>query len=355
MGLITGRFFVTAIADGQTIHGTLTANKSLVQRWTGQTAVPDWTAAGEARVVTLTVYKGKTITRPTSVKWFLNNQELSSGGGITIDNAKDQPTITIAKNLASSMNVDLDVLTFTGNVESNGNTIPFSASIDIKLAYVSGSGYTGIIEFLSNSDITKAQPYVILIPRLYKEADEVANSGFTPMWYFNNDTLITGSTTVPGVSIINNVTKDGKTYNNCLKVEEKAVTDYTVVRCDFKVGSKVETSDRVGIDDTVDEEYLWITYNGTEARSAALSPSQSVTFKMWVATMDDPTETKYRAMFTKYRITAYNSNGVVISGYNNKDITETDGSYKCGSVTFDYNTVYNNGGDISVIVSASNS
>lgn len=355
MGNIVGRFFVTAIADGMTIHGNLTTDKSLVQRWSGAVAVPDWTVAANQPTVTLTVYRGAALANVSDIKWFINGTQItSSDTRFAIGTSGGKPTLKIVKNLASSTNADVDVISVTGKAESNGNGVDFSTSIDVKLGYISGSGYTGVVEFLDNSDITAGQPSVTLIPRLYKESGEVANSGFSPRWFFNDATQITGSTTVDGVSIVNGVSKGGVSYNNCLKVEERAVTDYSVVRCDFYVGSEKVTAERVGIDDTVDEEYLWITYNGAEAKSASLAQGQSVTFKMWVATKDNPAETKYRSLFTRYRITAYNSAGAVISGWSNKEITSADGSYKCGLQAFDWNFVNTNGGDISVVVTASN-
>lgn len=354
MGQITGRFFVTAIADGMTIHGSLTSDKSLVQRWSGVTPIPDWTQAANQPTITLTVYRGAALANLSDIEWFYNGVKVtSSDNRFVIGNSGGKPTIKIVKNLASSTNADIDIISVTGKAESNGNAVEFSSSIDIKLGYISGSGYVGVVEFLDNSDITVSQPSVTLIPRLYKEDGEVAQSSFTKKWFFNDATEIKSSTTVPGVSIVS-ATKDGVTYSGCLKVEEKAVTDYSIVRCDFYVGSEKVTTERVGIDDTVDEEYLWITNQNAECKSASLAQGQTATFKMWVATMDDPAESKYRAQYTVYRITAYNSQGNVISGYDNKVITAADGNYKCGLVSFDWNFVNTNGGDISVVVSASN-
>jgi hypothetical protein len=354
MGQITGRFFVTAIADGMTIHGSLTTDKSLVQRWSGAIVIPDWTQAANQPTITLTVYRGAELANLSYIEWFYNGVKVtSSDNRFVIGNSGGKPTIKIVKNLASSTNADIDIISVTGKVESNGNAIEFSSSIDIKLGYVSGSGYVGVVEFLDNSDITVNQPSVTLIPRLYKENGEVAQSSFTKKWFFNDATEITSDTSVPGVKLVSK-SKDGVSYSRCLEVGEKAVTDYSIVRCDFYVGSEKVTTERVGIDDTVDEEYLWIANQNAECKSASITQGQTATFKMWVATKDDPAESKYRAQYTVYRITAYNSQGDVISGYDNKVITAADGDYKCGLVSFDWNFVNTNGGDISVVVSASN-
>lgn len=345
MGQITGRFFITAIADGMTIHGSLAPNRSLVQRWNGAAATPDWTKTENQPTITLTVYRGSAIANVTSVKWYINDVEISSsdtGYTIVTPTSERKASLTIKKNLASSQNADIDVITCKGSVESNGSSIPFSVSIDVKLGYISGSGYTGIIEFLDNSDITVANNSVTLIPRLFKDTDE-ASGTFTVKWFLNDGTTAITTTDATQNAYITN--------GNRLVVKEAAVTDYMIVRCEFYVGGEKVATERVGIDDTVDGEYLWITYAGTEAKSASLSPGQQVTFKMWVATADNPNDTKYLDIYKVFRITAYNSAGNVISGYNNKTLTYSDGK---ASETFTYETVFNNGGDISVIVTASN-
>lgn len=347
MEQVSNRFFVSAITDGVTIHGSLRSDKSLVQAWNGG-CVPDWLDSNNQPTITLSLLKGSTPTVPTSgtVKWYINNQEITQSdtrfviGSYSADPLVS-PTLKIVKNLASSANVDLDIITCTGTVESGGVQVEFSASIEVKISTMAGSGYVGVVSFPDGSDISSPGQEIRLVPTLFRESGSVTD--FTVRWYFNG-------TEVTATSGTGN-RKSGKN----LIVTEAAVTDYVVVRCDYYVDNDLVTSEHVGVDDTQDVEFMYIQFNGANGNSASLHSGQSVTFDIWVAASDNPDDLNIISRFTKYEVQLLNSRGQSIQNFT--DITQTYSSgtrngKKHGVVAITYDQAQAAGGNITGIVRA---
>lgn len=342
MGTISNRFFVSAITDGVTLHGSLRADKSLVQAWNG-TAIPDWTIAANQPTITLSLLKGSTSVAPLSWKWFYNNVEITSSDTRFVmgTNAQGQPTLKIVKNLASSSNVDIDIITITGQVESAGVPVDFSSSIEVRISTLTGSGYVGVVSFPNGSDISQPGQEITLVPTLFKESGAV--SDFSVKWYVNDIeiTATSGSGT----------RKSGKN----LIITEGDVVDYAVVRCDFYVDGDMVTSEHVGVDDTQDVEYMYIQFNGANGNSASLHSGQTVTFDIWVAAADNPDDLNIMGRFTKYEVKLLNSAGSTIQNWT--DITQTYSSgsksgKKHGVVAVTFDQAQTAGGNITGIVRA---
>lgn len=349
MGKISNRFFVNAVVDGDTIHGSLRSDKSLVQMWTGAAAVPDWTVAANQPTITLTILRGSTYTVPVtgSVHWYLNGTEITNGSSYEIgtktvtyggQSISGVPYCKIKRNLASSSNVDMDIITCTGKIEVSGAAIDFSAEVEVKITNSAGKGYIGVISFPNGSDIDRAGQEITLVPSLYNETNNITN--FTVKWYFNGTEVTATSGTGNRIS--------GKN----LIVTEASVTDYAVVNCEFYVNGEVVATEFVGVDDTQDAEFMYIQYNGSDGKIASLHSGQTVTFDIWVGSSTDPQDTNIRPRYTTYKLTVLKSDGTVLSGYNQKNITANDGSYKKGTETFTYQQVYAAGGNITGIVTA---
>lgn len=375
MGTISNRFFVSAISDGSTIHGSLTSNNSLVQMW-GGAPIPNWATDPSSRpTITLSLLKGSTPTEPVSgtVHWYLNDTEITNGADYTITTTPHH-TLTIKKNLATGPQSDSDVIKCTGKVEVGGANIDFTAEILVRITQMSGSGWLGVVSFPHGSDISKvwksgdvvgSGSIIDLTPSLYKETSQVADGDYAVQWYFN------GSTTP--VRVVTTVPTDGHNYviGKTLYVTEPDVTDYAVIECRFYDGpnissASVATSEFVGVDDTQDVEYLWIfskvnTGVSASASRQSLHSGQSATFDIWVAASDNSYDSTLASRYTSYKLTLLNSEGSIISGYNEKNITTTgkpgdstkwSSNISYGHVVIDYDLANNNGGDLTGIVKA---
>ena len=365
MGQISNRFFVSAISDGSTIHGTLTSNNSLVQMW-GGSPIPNWeTDASTRPTITLSLLKGSSPTEPVagSVKWYLNDSQIYNGNDYTITTSPH--TLTIKKNLATGPTSDSDVIKCTGQVEIGGANIDFAAEVLVRITQMSGSGWLGVISFPHGSDISKAWAsgdtvgsgsIIDLVPTLYKETQQVASNKFSVKWFFNG-TEVTNTTAGEHNYV------SGKT----LYVTEKDVTDYAVVRCDYyDEQNSLATSEFVGVDDTQDVEYLWIFSKVGDGASASASrqslhKDQTATFDIWVAASNNQWDYSIASRYTSYSLTLLNSQGAVITGYNDKDIKTTgkpvDSSKWTNNISYGHTTVTydfanSNGGDITGIIKA---
>ena len=80
------------------------------------------------------------------------------------------PAIKIAKNVASSDNVDIDVIRFDGQKTLSTNPIRFTASIDVSITELLKGGYMGLIYLApgtTDKDISSKTDTVGLVARLY--------------------------------------------------------------------------------------------------------------------------------------------------------------------------------------------
>lgn len=316
MRTISNRFFITAIEDGTTLHGSLNATKTLTQAYSGGNAIPDWTSVDEQPIIYLSLFSGsKQVTNVDvgSIKWYCNNSPLVFTGGISqggifqTDTYLDSPALKIIKNFATADNV-VDTHTVTCSGTYNG--IEFSASIQIRVSVVSNNGYFGVLDFKDGKSVfTDDVDEIIINAHLYESGatDELPKGKYSVVWYLN-DVEKTGQ---------GNTETDGNYY---LKIPASQVTDNAIVRASFLVNNTVVYNTYVSIDDQTDSEYMYIQYNGANGQSATLRKDQSVTFDIWVGKMDNP---EAISNYKDFKIKLLDSNGSVytgnLEGINNAD------------------------------------
>ena len=191
MSSISNRFFVTALEDGTTLHGNLSATKPLSQGWNGTSAVPDWTQSANQPIIYLTLLNGTQIVQPTSnFKWLYNGTEITFGndnvstspvglfqkttytytyGGTQVT----MPALKVIGNLAGyGGNGDMDTITFDGAYSAEGSNISFQATAQIRVTQITKGGYLGLINFVNGvSDITASGQDITMYASLFGGED----------------------------------------------------------------------------------------------------------------------------------------------------------------------------------------
>lgn len=303
MSTVSNRFYVECIDDGATLHGQLLSNKSLTQAWTGTTAVPNWTTAANQPTIYVDLLDGNASVEPDSGgTWYYNGVALefdptthqdTTGkfeevttviiGDRTLTN---KTAIKIIDNIASSTDVDVDTITYRGTYTKGGAAIAFAATAQIRITGVSTSGVFGLIEFVGSNVVTEKNQVITMYGRLFDASGTELTSGFTTQWKKDGTSIGAGAA----------VTIDGTTYNNAKQVNESAITDNTIIECDFTyiVDSGGQQTSQTyaafeNIDDQTDPEQMYIQYNGSNDNSATLKPNGSITWYIWIGTQTDPT------------------------------------------------------------------
>lgn len=292
MSQISNRFFVTALDDGTTLHGNLASDKSLSQAWSGTAAIPNWTIASEQPTIYLTMLAGAELVQPKdNYKWLYNGQEITfndSGistnpvslfqkttknvtyGGVT----KTEPALKIIGNLASSSNVDVDMITFQGEYEIGGSAIAFSCDAQIRISTITGNGFLGVINFVDGkADIVEKGQVITMYGKLH-DASGAEVAGYSTKWYVNDSTTGTSGQTISG-------------HANAFQVTETQVVDHATIKCEFYTGTTLRCSAFAGVDDMQDPEFMYIQYNGANGNAASLRSGDTVTFYIWVGTRED--------------------------------------------------------------------
>lgn len=332
MGTVSSQFCVTSITDGMTIHGSLWADGTLTQwRANNGGVTPDWSVAANQPTIWLTVLKGSERVAPVTYKWYYNGQEVTAGDSRFQMAEQDDPsvpeeyivpTLRIKANLASSTNTDLDVITISGKIESNGNLIDFSAGIEIRIAPLTGSGYHADFYFPDGGAINEAGEHIRILPKLYKDTDEQQVSQYSVRWYVNYDQAVTAQHTEQAQAYSNigsskiKSTDSGNHY--CLWLYEGDVTDKTVVRCDFIVGGTVVLTFTQDVDDQQDPDMMYIAYGTSglyDGNPASLHKGEEVEFKFWMAENVNPTNMVINGRYTKYQLLLQDSAAKVITDW----------------------------------------
>lgn len=300
MSSISNKFFITAIEDGTTIHGTLSSTTSLSQSWNGSGCNPNWENSTESErpLIYLNLYKGNAYVGIANIynqKWYYNK----GGGEILLSfnpntglNTNDEcsgyfklvsdynphglivPAIRIMKNLASDENLDIDLIRFEGDYKESASASPinFSTSIQIRLTVVEGQGFFGVINAPQGTDLTQDQQSITLSGTLYKANSSV--SSYSIKWY------------------VNEVYKATTTGNNTITLTRADVTEYALVRAEFYEGEQaageVKFTEFIGIDDVIDDEILYVQYDGANDNGTSLRTGTFCTVRMWVGRKADP-------------------------------------------------------------------
>ena len=316
MSTISNRFFVTAIEDGATLHGSLNSTVPLAQGWNGSSAVPDWSAQGSHPMIYLTLMSGNTaVTASSTFNWKYNNNTIEfNQQGVSTDGkfsktttANGNPALVILENLATSASVNIDTITFEGSWSTSGGaSIPFTVSTQIRLYNLGETGYLGLIDYVGGKkDFTQKGDSVTLFVRLYSggQSTETSPSFYGANLYINgvNFSQMQHSSASTQTSVDGHL---GWILN------EADVTDNAIIRVDFLVESSVVFSAFDSIDDLQDPEYMYIQYNKANGQSATLRQGESVTFYIWVGRADEPTPDE---TFNSFKLKVLNAEGKVVT------------------------------------------
>lgn len=322
---ISNSFFVQVIEDGSSIRGEIRSTAPLAQAFNGGSCVPNWTPTGSNNPVVYIVLQngGSYVLPDNTYKWYYNDEEIlwdSNGKSLAMNNnglaagtfekvtnytpemyqsGQYVPAIKIAKNLASSDNVDIDVIRFDGQKTLSTNPIKFTASIDVSITELLNGGYIGLIylaQGTTDKDISSPTDTVGLQARLYNSDGNVVTSGVKYRW------------------LINDTEKVAKGTTSTLTVTASDIYDYGIVKCEFYITDNgVDTlvsSDYLEIDDTQDPQEMYFAYNGANGKAASLRSGESVTFNIWVANAGNPNQTQNPpdTSFTQWKVMLVDSN-----------------------------------------------
>ena len=407
MSSISNRFYITALEDGTTLHGNLSADQSLSQAWTGIGCTPNWELNGGVGTllqptIHLTLLSGATTVGASSIseqKWYYNNEEIYfmnetasltvpvQGGATTTlsgywskassdATSADKrffkynmtipgtstivPALRICSNVASSSNVDVDTIKFTGIYNTNGSSIDFAATIQVRITEIAANGYLGVINFVDGvSDITVSGQTLTLYGILYG-SDGNPDASVTTSWKLNNEANGHAGTTISG-------------YSNAFQVTEKDVVDHAIITCEFKRGNETVYTAYAAVDDMQDPEFMYIQYGTTTSNvgngnSASLRKGENAYFAIWVGRRDDPSVIKENdaVYYNDIKVKLLDGNGNVITavisgipnavdGWRTLQIESTDVNHNKDKalLTVSYDVVNQNGKNITGIIQAS--
>lgn len=380
MNQISNQFTLTAIQSNITIQGRLMVDGSTTQNYNPVSArcIPDWktTVAKRPKLYPI-IRRSAAYLSDASInnkKWYYNGDEILFNDDPEsanynkstnyLDSAGDPkfhrgtitkslggvsytlPCLTIVGNLANAENVDLDIITFEGTVELNGTQVAFPpCSIEVKISQMTTQGYLGLLSPESAIIAQKGDKATIAASLLNESGDPVE---CWVTWKRGDGTAITADGT--HIKITDTTGVNGV---HTIEVDDEAVTDNLVLRCDFYTDSRKRDQDRVttafaSVDDAQDPEYLFISLDGkTGDYSGQLYEGETVDVEMWVATLEAPTtpDTKW----TNFAIAVYNGKQeLVTEGVPTVTVTSNK-----GKATFSYQFLVNNcGGKCTGIVTA---
>ena len=312
MSTISNKFIVSIIEDGVTLHGELRATRSLTQAYKSGTCIPDWTDTSKQPVIYMTLMDGqKPQLINSGYKWYYNGAEITSTDTrfeILTNYQHDGrvvPALKIVQNLATSTNVDLDIITFKGTTTLSSNTVDVESSINVRITEWTSGGYLGVIDFANGrSDITRENLSVTAQGILYDDSGNPVN-GVTYKWFFEGDSP----------------SAQPRSTQSSFPITDSMVVDYVVVRCEFYT---TINNDQIlaytayaEVDDMQDPEYMWIKSNANNGNAASLRKDENVIFTICVGTQEDPTPI---TSWNSYKVKTLDSEGQVvnetsISGY----------------------------------------
>lgn len=373
MSTISNRFYCTVLEDGTTLHGNLVSDKSLSQSWNGSAASPNWAsptppsssnpAPFAEPTIWLTLLSGNTAVGSGSIsnqKWYYNSVEIpfmSTTSTLYYYSDKDQtqtasitgywskaedsdsdpdyrffkytetkngvstPVLRITSNFASSANVDMDEIKFSGSYVIDTAGVDFSSVAPIRITSVAPTSNIGVINFVNGiSDITSPDQTITLYGALYDSSGEIASDFYT-MWALNDGSYTRGGTYAG--------------YSDAFQVTAAQVTDHAMVTCKFyNTGGTLLYTAYAAIDDMQDPEYMYIQYNGNNGNAAALRSGQTATFQVWVGTRDSAevlgttTGGQFTPTYGTIKVKLIDGEGITIGGSEDTTSPKRSGSYE---------------------------
>lgn len=383
MSTISDRFFVTAIEDGTNVAAELRSTQPLRQSVSNSGIVPNWeTDVASQPTVFCIARNGGVVTVPNAGKWLYNDMELtfdetthlSTNTGYvgvfqetthtyTVGQTNySMPAVKIVKNLGSANNVDMDVISYHGQIVVSNTSLNFDVSLPIAITELKASGYQGVLLFdttngrgTSITSKTGNGSSVRILAKMYNNAAQYTGQ-HTCKWFLNESSTPFKTTTG---------TSEAAHYAD---VTEAMVTDYAVLRCEWYDTASTPNllcSAFIGIDDEQDPEKLWISY-GTgsgiaNGNSASLRKDESVEFVVWVGKQSDPTsvDTAYTTFSAKLldaegqplASTTFNDGDSSTNASGIIDITDSQNANH-GKIRLTWYDANNAGGNITGIVIA---
>lgn len=341
MDRVSNRFYAHLVKDGKDISAIIRCvNTSLAQsvdqagnctpNWNGNEQGHDTLPLIEAELKLSGKYK-----LPTNFEWRWNgatitfNGNNSSGAFVqTVNgtnypifvkgtNSNGMPTLTIQRNLArAAINVDNDIITLHGNLESGGVPLGFDISLPVRISEAAGTGWYGWIE--GDSAVTENHKTASLTAHL-KNGTSIQQQ-YTAKFY--RDGIDSDQSGVKTVLVNNGVASVSYT--------DSEITDNVVIRCDFYVDQNgtptLVDQAYYNVDDETDEMELQVsstTYTldendqnvtgtlGTGQSDVILREHQKTLFTFWMGHRMN--KTSVYAGYTKFFVKLTDNQDKVIA------------------------------------------
>lgn len=318
MGLVSNRFTMTAIHDGQAVNAIMRSSTTLSQRVNKQTGacVPNW-ASSHPQIWVETDLGGEK-KAPAIFTWNYNGVPLTFGGDNLCNtegyegyfqkttrtvNGIAWPAINIMVNLATVSNTDNDMIEMTGSVELSGAQLSFGIALPVRISELSESGYFGQLD--GDVMVTSQQNTATILGRLYVGTTQVADQFWTK-WYDEG----TGSQI--GTAIASAAVNGEQVVT--FTITDAAITDNIVLRCDFytenpavKQDAAVQASAFWEVDDETDDEKMYVSTvitNNTSTLNKGgifLRKGQSVVVTGWMGKTTSPStiDTRYTHFYCR--------------------------------------------------------
>lgn len=317
MGLVSNRFTMTAIHDGQTVNAIMRSNTMLSQRINKQSGecVPNWATIHPLVWVETDLGGEKKV--PAAYTWKYNGIDLTfdDNGLCTTDGYEGYfrkttktvgtlpfPAIEIMKNVATLGNSDNDIIEMTGSVELSGAQLPFGIALPVRISELTASGYNAVMS--GDAAVTTARRTANIEGRLYVGTSQVTDQFWTK-WYDEGTGQQIGAT-------IASTAVEGQQVAK-LSIADTSITDYIVIRCDFytenptSATATVQASGFWEVDDETDEEKMYVSTvitNNTQPTNKGgifLRKGQSVVVTGWMgkSTSQSTIDTRYNHFYCK--------------------------------------------------------
>ena len=302
MSLVSSnKFVVSLLKDGSTYHARLLSTKTAAQAWNGSQAIPDWSVAANQPIIYLDFMDGASSTtfnppEGEDPQWYYNGTLLTFGANhkstgtyanlFESTSYNNQPALKILNNLANGSNVDVDTITFVGNHQNEGDTIPVRGTLYISISNINGGTWFGSIEY-SKQVLTSESDTATLTGVLY-DTNGAANS-YKTEWYLNGSL------------------KQTKSAGHTCTISGSDFNDYAVIECKFYAtidGAETLVWTAVGgLDDEGDPDVMVIeSKQGTYTESGgqytvageygtggdtAIRSNEAVNYQFWMAKREE--------------------------------------------------------------------
>lgn len=361
--------YISVIEDGSQLHAVLLSDDSLSQSWTGTTAYPDWSVdfssattaqekidaanAGTGPVIYIDAQNGVTPTTVTDPEWSYEGTKLTfdwldnehtiglcnntlyanvfycapksiTRGGVTYS----VPSLKMVGNLASSINVDEDVISLDANASMNNSLIPFHSTINISItSFSQNGGYAcNILSGVASGSypsqggyiFTKDSSYLHLYCQLVQSTSggvvPVGYSDFRVKWKINGSTSQISTSQGPDANYALSTieTYDGRQYYTLI-IHKDLIETYAIIDCEcyreenngvysgLLVAKSVEVNDMsddtmIYIGSLVDSTASYVSPTSTqeegEGCSNTIRTTQKVNYDVWIGKDTNPADVK---------------------------------------------------------------